>query len=199
MYHPLIVNILHYIDEIPSKFRTIYYNIYKKIKSDHQSKPDTLQYEGDSNTPNEWHFGPTRCGKSRNIRERFSDLYIKNASNDWFEGYDGEAVVLIDDFDKYHTRMAYDMKTWSDRYPFRAQLKGSSLFIRPERIMVTSNYRPEEIWSDKQTLDPLYMRFAIYTWFKDGTYVVTRPGDKDHVPNDIVDCKEYCVGCKSKY
>jgi len=55
------------------------------------------------------------------------------------------------------------LKIWADRYKFRTEEKGSSLVIRPERIVVTSNYHPSELWPEQQTqiLDPLYRRFKI--------------------------------------
>lgn len=45
---------------------------------------------------NEWHWGATGTGKSRGVRARFPDAYIK--SNDyWWDGYAGEDVVIYEE------------------------------------------------------------------------------------------------------
>lgn len=144
----------------------------------------TLTHQGDADTPNEWHVGPTGCGKSRSVRDRYPDLYSKDASNAWFESYNGEEVVLVDDVDKYHVKQGYHLKIWADRYPFRGNVKGSSVMMRPEKIIVTSNYFPEDIWNDKTTLEPIYRRFQMHRWSADGTCAVSKPGDEDHHPNE---------------
>lgn len=53
------------------------------------------------------------------------------------------------------------LKIWADRYKFRTEEKGSSLVIRPERIIVTSNYHPKDIWPQHEILEPLRRRFQI--------------------------------------
>ena len=53
------------------------------------------------------------------------------------------------------------MKRWSDRYPFPAAIKGGYLKIRPKKIVVTSQYLPEDIWDDKETLEAINRRFKI--------------------------------------
>lgn len=57
--------------------------------------------------------------------------------------------------------MGYHLKIWADRYAFNAEIKGSSRFIRPKVICVTSNYHPKEIWDDESTLGPILRRFKI--------------------------------------
>lgn len=165
-------------------FRTKYYSTYDKHASKHAPRGSTLLHD-DKDTPNEWHVGPTGTGKSKACRARFPDFYDKDASNDWFEGFRGETTMLIDDVDKFHVKLGYYLKRWSDRYPFRANIKGTSINgVRFDRVLVTSNYRPEDIWKDSTTLDPIYRRFSIHTYALDGTVVVTRPGDSLHVPDE---------------
>lgn len=55
--------------------------------------------------------------------------------------------------------MGYHLKIWGDRYAFIAETKGSSRYIRPQRIIVTSNYHPKDIWTDDTTLGPILRRF----------------------------------------
>lgn len=49
---------------------------------------DTLEHE--------WHWGASGTGKSRGVRERYPEAFIK--SNDkWWDGYNNEDVVIIEE------------------------------------------------------------------------------------------------------
>lgn len=110
---------------------------------------------------NFWYYGKTGTGKSHAAREEFEKPFLKSAANHWWDGYQGEENVIIDDFDKYHIRMGYYLKIWADRYEFPAEIKGSTLRIRPKHIVVTSNYHPNQIWEDNETLEPILRRFKV--------------------------------------
>lgn len=82
-------------------------------------------------------------------------------NNKWWDNYSGEKVVIIEDVGKTHEWMGDYLKIWADRYPFRAEVKQASLMIRPEVIIVTSNYHPKDLWGDESVLGPLLRRFEI--------------------------------------
>lgn len=109
----------------------------------------------------EWHYGPTGTGKTRGVSAKYPNLFRKNP-NKWWDGYQGEDVVLIDDFDKRHDGLGYYLKIWADHYPFTAESKGSSMQIRPTAIIVTSNYHPRDIWDTPETLEPILRRFKLH-------------------------------------
>lgn len=108
-----------------------------------------------------WYYGTTGVGKTHAAVTEFPSAYRKIANNKWWDGYNNEEAVIIDDFDKDHKYMGYHLKIWADRYAFQAEVKGSAKMIRPATICVTSNYHPKEIWEDSHTLDPILRRFKI--------------------------------------
>jgi len=110
---------------------------------------------------NEWRYGATGSGKTRSVEEEFP-LHYKKMCNKWWDGYMGEEVVLIDEFNKEAAKyLAHHLKLWCDHYPFRAEKKGGSIVIRPKRIIVTSNYSLADCFSEdtEGSLDPLKRRF----------------------------------------
>lgn len=80
-----------------------------------------------------WISGPLRCEKDYAVRN-LESLYVKNI-NKWWDGYKNEKYVLISDVEPSHCNwLAYFLKIWTDRYPFLAEIKGSSMTIRPRAI-----------------------------------------------------------------
>ncbi len=55
--------------------------------------------------------------------------------------------------------MGQHLKLWADHYPFPAETKGSSMVIRPARIVVTSNWSMEQMFEEPNVLKPLQRRF----------------------------------------
>lgn len=115
----------------------------------------------DVETPcNLWLYGPTGCGKSRYARSLTEVFYLKMC-NKWWDGYDGQDTVIIEDFDVVHSVLCHHMKIWGDRYPFPVEVKGGTRMIRPHRIIVTSNYAPSDIWMLENDLDPILRRYEV--------------------------------------
>lgn len=112
-------------------------------------------------------WGEPGVGKSRYVydkhgAENIYELNLGDGSNRsvWWDGYDGEEVILINDFDgelgwKYLLRLL-------DRYPFRMQVKGGHCWRLCKYIYITANHSPEQ-WYRKESYTPLLRRLDSVT------------------------------------
>lgn len=108
-----------------------------------------------------WYHGPSGSGKSSTARQTYPGLYDK-LLNKWWDNYDQEDVVLLDDLDHFHApQMGSALKRYADHYPFRAEVKNSSMLIRPKLIVVTSQHTIEELWPDVELQTALLRRFKV--------------------------------------
>lgn len=146
-------------DEIGAEHLLKYYNTIKKIAHDNKKMPENLTW---TNPPNIWIWGPTGTGKSYRAREILGDdFYIKIAANKWWDKYNGQDGVLIEDVDVTHSYMGYYFKIWADKYAFSVEVKCSGDLIRPKVIIITSNYSIEQVFPDRSIHEPLLRRFKV--------------------------------------
>jgi len=138
------------------------------------------------------YYGPTGTGKSFSASLYGQEAYWRSSSTgQYWEGYAGERVVVLDDFggwEPYHT-----MLRLLDIYPYRVGNKGSSQILRARKIIITSNYRPDEWYNfqgrEKFNLPALVRRIHRYVVFSDVTGSQVQR-NFDNFTDFLIHCKD---------
>lgn len=160
---------------IKEDYPSVYFRYLEKIRS--MAAP---QMEIISELENEWWWGPTGTGKSKKLWRDFPVHYAKQL-NKWWDGYNGEDVVAIEEWAPKNECTASSLKIWADRYPFPAEVKGGKLNrIRPKKIIVLSNYSPEQCFAQVEDLEPIRRRFNVIH-FPNCVYVGRHEGVLDDI------------------
>lgn len=122
-------------------------------------------------------WGKPGIGKTKYVWDKYGidNVYAKSPGK-WWDGYQGEDVVLIDDFDPEHSHelvFDYWLKLF-DRYPFRIEKKGSSCEFNSKKIYITSNFDPELWFHDRKNKNAFKRRITeVIHMTKDNGHVVT--------------------------
>jgi len=120
------------LEEIPADIRIRCYNQLKRIEKDHQK----VSGEADD-CKGIWVWGESGCGKSRWARDNYPETY-KKLANRWWDGYQGDQYVLLEDLDPNHSMLGYHIKLWGDRYHTIGETKGGQVELNFEKIIITS-------------------------------------------------------------
>lgn len=110
-----------------------------------------------------WFWGPTGTGKSRTAWELHPDAYSKDPASKWWDGYDGQDVVIIDDFRPSKELPFHQLLRLLDRYPMQVESKGGYLNFNSTKIIFTSCSDPRTTfgnldWLSSENLDQLERR-----------------------------------------
>jgi hypothetical protein len=131
------------ISSIPANIRVQHYRTLKQIACDF-AKPIAMERSCIV------YHGPTGTGKSRRAwTEAGVDAYSKNSRSKYWDGYQGQTHVIMDEF-RGGIDIAY-LLTWLDRYPNLFDVKHSAAPNCMERMWICSNLHPSKWWPD---LDP---------------------------------------------
>lgn len=108
-----------------------------------------------------WIWGPTGTGKSHLAREWLGkDAYCTSGNLKFWEGYDADENVIIEDFRPHH--YPYDcMLRLLDRYPVRVEVKHGSRQCLAKRFAITCPFSPERCFKNcGEAVDQLLRRIT---------------------------------------
>jgi len=107
-----------------------------------------------------WFQVPAGYGKSRQARELYPNHYPK-LCNKWWDGYQGQENVIMDDIGLDHKCLGQQLKIWADRYGCVLENKGGAMTSSYKNFIVTSQYSIDQIWDDEETRAALKRRFKV--------------------------------------
>ncbi len=126
-----------------------------KIKRDYLVKPPRRKF-----LDNIWVYGEPATGKSA-FCESHGDTYTKTC-NKWFMSYTGQKLLHVNDLGLKHSHLGYYLKLWADVYPVMCEDKNGGFWMVWDRVFVSSNYHPSEIWpDDKMIVKSILRRFHV--------------------------------------
>lgn len=132
-------------------------------------------------------IGPPGCGKTRTVYRYWKDKDFYRvplcSGTMWFDGYDGQQRVLIDDFAGRASKMGLTiLLQLLDRYPIMLPVKGGFVWSNFRRIMITTNLHPREWydWGQREVhYGALRRRFYSIAEWTDITGNPTRPDNEE--------------------
>lgn len=94
-----------------------------------------------------WIYGDSGSGKTKTAYELLSNPYRKtNSTGKWWDGYDGDEDVILDDIKDTSKEMYSSLLELLDRYDTRVEVKGGSRQFLAKRIIVTSLLHPRVMY-----------------------------------------------------
>lgn len=110
-----------------------------------------------------WYYGKTGTGKTRSVYTEFTDIY-PSFSYKWWDGYEQNNVILIDDMRKDYAKFHILLKLL-DRFPHIVQIKGGTIHIKSPLIIITSAYHPKDLYRTREDINQLLRRITRITKF----------------------------------
>lgn len=160
------------LDTIPSRIFVTSYRSLTAIAKDYQRPPARHGIRV------RVYWGVSRSGKSfrafQEATENGQEVYLKNPITKWWDGYQGEENVIIDEF-----RGVIDianMLRWLDWTPCSVETKGGSVPLKAKNIWITSNIQPIEwyLTLDEETRTALLNRLHIVEHFEQPYQIIAQ-------------------------
>ncbi len=148
--------------DFPGQYLSQYRNI-NQIMTDNMVKPPDL--EGPCGL---WIYGETGCGKTTAARTEYG-TYFSKPCNKWWDGYQGEDCVIIEDMDPNHSKLAYHLKLWTDKWSFTAEVKGGTRSLRPKKVIITSQHSIQDVFHSEgeEAVAAMERRCEVIRMYKD--------------------------------
>lgn len=88
-------------------------------------------------------IGDAGTGKTKKVHDENPNVFTVNCDETFpFDGYDGEEVILLDDF--YGDMKYHQILRVLDGHQFRVNIKGGHRYARWTKVYITSNKMPEQ-------------------------------------------------------
>ncbi len=106
-----------------------------------------------------WIHGPTGAGKTTAALQRYPGCFRKPPTK-WWDGYEGQEVVLLDDLRKENAKfIVYYLTQWMDRHaPPAGEVKGGNMPLPFKWFVVTSQWSIDEIFDEPRDRDAIQRR-----------------------------------------
>lgn len=102
-------------------------------------------------------WGPAGSGKTSYVHRHYPECYVVPSSDlRWFQGYNGELTVLVDDFEG-GADVAF-FKRFLDIYKMQVPTKGGFVNFHATTIFITSNFAPP--WGYINNSEPINRRIS---------------------------------------
>lgn len=95
-------------------------------------------------------YGKTGSGKTTHVKS-IKDSYWKNQDNKWWDGYDGQENVIINEWTCPDSMNMLSLLRLSDHAPLKLEIKGGMIDFISKHIYITTNIEMKTIlgWLDK--------------------------------------------------
>lgn len=101
-------------------------------------------------------YGPTGTGKTKWCYDNHPTLYRKPCDTRWFDRYQGNNCLLLDDFGGAMSKMSLMyLLQLLDRYPLIVEAKGTHVNLMATTILITTNHHPRK-WYDYEKREESY-------------------------------------------
>lgn len=133
------------LEKIDKSILIPHYSQLRSIAKDHMEFPH-LDATNLPEVKGVWMWGPTGVGKSTRAHLENPQAYPKNSKNVWWDGFQGQEVVIMDDvnLDDVKNHWSNYMK-WADIIPHTLQIKGGAVINSFKKLIVTSNYSMNQV------------------------------------------------------
>lgn len=143
---------------IPDDIRIRCYHTLKRIRKDYDEP--TLR----ENVVVHCFWGEPKTGKSHKAwhdATTFGTPYIKGSTTKWWDGYQGQDCVIIDEF-RGQIGLEHLLK-WFDKWPCSVEEKGGQMALKATKFWIISNLSPEQWYPglDEASLAALRRRMHV--------------------------------------
>lgn len=123
-----------------------------------------------------WLYGETGTGKSRWVHETFPGAFWKLPDCKWFDGYNNQETVVLDDYRPTKDLSFQMLLRLVDRYPMLVETKGGHINFSPKRLIITTPQNISETfrhleWIGEENLQQIHRRFPHQLQFGQGNLI----------------------------